>query len=139
MHRAPRDSGFQPRATGMALAVAFLVAAGGCASTGPTEDGDNERRDVLTHEQIVAVEVSNLLDVVRRLRPEWLRVQQRSFSGDSRVVVIENGTVLGGVGVLREFTPDGVEQLKFLDGDTAAATLVGSRDGFIEGAIVVER
>lgn len=139
MTRSLREAVPSAGVAGTVLALAALLVAAGCASTGSTEDADSERRDVLTRDQIVSVEVSNLMDVVRRLRPEWLRVQQRSFSGDSRVVVIENGTVIGGVGVLRNYSPDGVEELRFLDGDTAAATLVGSRDGFIEGAIVIER
>lgn len=123
----------------MALAAALLAAASGCASTGSTEDGPSERRDVLTHEQIMEAQVSNVLDVVRRLRPEWLRVRPRGLSEDSRVIVVENGTVIGGVEQLRHYTPGGVEELRYMDGDTAAATLVGGREGFIEGAIVVER
>lgn len=124
----------------LALATAaILIVGGACASTGGTEDGPSERRDVLTHQQIVSAEASNALEAVRRLRPEWLRVQQRSFSGGTRVVVIENGTVLGGVEQLRQFTPSSVQELRFVDGDRAAATLVGGREGFIEGAIVVER
>lgn len=125
---------------GTALAsVILLLAATGCASTGSTEDGPSERRDVITRQEMVEADVSNLYDVVQRLRPEWLRRQQRSFSRDTRIVVVENNSVLGDAEMLRQISPDGVRELRFMDGDTAAATLVGARQGFVEGAIIIER
>lgn len=130
-----------PWAPGAAAGIALLLALGGCASTGSTAE-TTERRDVLTSEQIMSAEVSNLYDVVRRLRPEWLRTKGQGgtgrLSGETRIVVIQNNTVVGGVETLRDFSPEGVQRLRYTEGETAAATLVGGEPGIIEGAIIVE-
>lgn len=119
-------------------AAALLVVVAGCATTGRS-GGDGQSRDVITRQEIMDADVSNLYQVVKRLRPEWFRVRSRSLSKKSEILVIRDGTVIGNVETLREIGRDGIEELRYLDGDTAAATLVGAREGFVEGAIVIER
>lgn len=125
-----------------ALCLALLVGLAGCASSG-TGSGSSGQRDVLTREQIMSAEATNLYDVVQRKRPEWLRTKGRPdaggrFSGETRIVVVQGGSVIGGVRTLREFSPEGVKRLRYMEDDTAATTLVGGQSGFIEGAIIVE-
>lgn len=121
-------------------AAAFLLV--GCASTGSGsgDDDDSSRRsDVITRAEMVDADVSTLYEVVDRLRPQWLNVRQRSFSRETEILVVQNNTVIGDVEMLRQMGLSGVTELRYLDGDTAAATLVGARAGFVEGAIVIER
>lgn len=120
------------------LALGIVVAAVGCATTGSTGD-DGEQQDVITRAEIMDTDVSNLYEVVSRLRPQWLQRRSRSLSKESEILVIRDGTVIGNVETLRELGRDGIEQLRWMDGETAAATLVGARSGFVEGAIVIER
>lgn len=122
-----------------ALAASLVLV--GCASTGGSSgnDGPSQRSDLITLEEIERADVSTLYEVVERLRPQWLRSQQRSFSRETQILVIQNNSVLGEVELLRQMGPDGVMELRYLDGDTAAATLVGARQGFVEGAIVIDR
>lgn len=128
------------RLPGVLMVVTLAVMLGtGCASTGSSGEESSDRPDRLSRDQIASVDVSNLYDVVQRLRPRWLRTQQRSFSRETRIVVVQNGTVIGEIGILRNMSPSGVTELRYMDGDTAAATLVGARSGFIEGAIIIER
>lgn len=125
-----------------ALCLAVVVGLAGCASSG-TGSGSSGQRDVLTREEIMSAEASNLYDVVQRKRPEWLRTRGQPdaggrFSGQTRIVVVQGGSVIGGVRTLREFSPEGIKRLRYTDDETAAVTLVGGQSGFIEGAIIVE-
>lgn len=126
------------RTAAVSLVTGLLVVALGCATTGSTS-GDSQSRDVITRDEIMEADVSNLYQVVQRLRPQWLRTRSRSLERESEIVVVRDGTVIGNVETLRELGRDGIERLRWMDGETAAATLVGARSGFVEGAIVVER
>lgn len=138
----PRAGRRVPAAAGV-LTLALLLATG-CASTGGTADRPREERNVLTREEIASVDVSNLYDVVQRLRPGWLRTKgagERSSGvySETRILVARRSTVLGGPGVLREISPDGVTGLRYHPGNTAGVSPVGSRTGRIEGVISIER
>lgn len=125
-------------AAGLSLAACLALGAPGCATTGST-GGESGSSDVITRDEIVETDVSNLYQVVQRLRPGWLQIQSRSMERESEILVIRDGTVIGDVQTLRELGRDGIQQLRWMDGETAAATLVGARSGYVEGAIVVER
>lgn len=123
-------------------ALALLLGLGGCASTG-TGSGSSGQRDVLTQEQILSAEASNLYEVVQRKRPEWLLTKGVAdgggrFSGQTGIVVVQNGTIIGGVQTLREFSSDGTRRLRYTEDETAALSTVGGRPGFIEAVIIVE-
>lgn len=118
--------------------VGTMLAMTGCA-TGGTGGGGESSRDVITRQEIQEADVSNLYEVVRRLRPTWLRVRNKSMSKQTEIVVVRDGTVIGNVEALRDIGRDGIAEMRFLDGETAAATLVGARSGYVAGAIVIER
>lgn len=122
------------------LALAVLIA--GCATTNvPGATGG--RMDRLSRAQIMAPEVSTLYDVVQRLRPRWLRAsggEPANLLGGSyagRVVVYQNQAYLGDVEVLRQMAPDAAQELRYLDGPTASATLPGLSGQMVSGAIVI--
>lgn len=117
--------------------VATLVT--GCATTRNDGQGDSE---ILTAEQIAGVQgARNLYDVVQRLRPRWLtiRAEFRSITGESaQILVYQDKSRLGGVGMLRQLDPAVAHELRYLDGPTASGTLPGIGMGtHVAGAIIV--
>jgi hypothetical protein len=120
------------------LALGALAALAACAPAATTAGGQNP--NLLTRDDIMAVEVTNLYDVVQRLRPRWLTVRAgRSLSElRTEVVVFQNQTLLGGIDVLRQMQPDIAVRIRYLDGSTASATLPGLGSRHVEGAIVIE-
>lgn len=119
------------------LASLFVVLASGCASTGGSSEG--RRSDLLTREEILGAEVTNLYDAVQRLRPRWLSVRgTRSFNMETSIVVFQNDMHLGAAASLRELSPDLAYEIAYMDGARAAATLPGITSGqHVEGAIIV--
>ncbi len=68
------------------------------------------------------------MDVIRRLRPSWLR--QRT-SGDDAVVYVEN-LRRGGTNVLRNIAVEQLWELRYLDGSNATTRFgTGHRGGAI--------
>ncbi len=128
------------RATRIGVAVVLGVVMTACASAGvPSQNGG--RRDRLTRQEIMSANVTNLYDVVSRLRPQWLEVAQRgdrSFGLQTNVVVFQNQTYLGGVDVLRQMSPELAYGIDWLDGSTASNTLPGLGSQHVAGAIVVK-
>lgn len=123
------------------LALTLLIPAltVGCASTGTTDEGDRGRSDLLTREQIMEVEATNLYDVIRRIRPRWLQVRaSRSFNMQVEVAVVQNDVYMGAAEVLKEMSPELAYQIQFMDGAKAATAVPGMMSGkHIEGAIII--
>lgn len=119
------------------LLVTTLSAALGCATSASTE-GARSNSNIITAEEIEAAQVSNLYDLVQRLRPRWLDVRsQRSFSATTEIVVYQGQTFLGGLEVLRELDKHAAHTLQYLDSIRASATLPGLGHRQVEGAIVI--
>ena len=108
------------------LAMAFLVPAlsVGCASGGTSSGSDRGDPDLLTREQILAVEATNLYDVIRRLRPRWLQIRSaRSFNMEVEIAVLQNDLYLGSSEVLKELGPELAHELRYMDGVRAVAAI----------------
>jgi hypothetical protein len=122
---------------GVFLTVSLLAS---CATS-----GENRRtrtnQDRLTREEMMTVDVNNLYDAVQRLRPRWLteerRAGQRSFNLETGVVVYQNQTYLGGVDALRQWSRESAQELEWMDGAKASATLPGLGSRHVAGAIVI--
>ena len=123
----------------LALSLMIPALSLGCASTGGGSGSDQERSNLLTREQILEVEATNLYDVIRRLRPRWLQVRgARSFNMPTEIAVIQNEVYVGGSEILKELGPELAFQLEYLDGVRAATAVPGLMSGrAIEGAIVI--
>ena len=123
------------------LALTFLIPAVslGCASTGTASDSDRGDPDLLTREQILAVEATNLYDVVRRLRPRWLQVRSsRSFGMETEIAVVQNDVYMGSSEILKEMAPELAFEIRYMDGAKAATAVPGMMTGrHIEGAILI--
>lgn len=122
------------------LCVVVGVGLGGtaCATAGGGS-GSESSTNVITQQQIQDADVGSLYEVVQQLRPTWLQANRRSISKENEILVIRDGTVIGGPEVLRQIGRDGITEIRWMDGESAAATLVGARSGYVEGAIVIER
>jgi hypothetical protein len=124
-----------------AMAITLLVSAfaGACASSGAGEGASDRNPNLLTREEILSADATNLYDVIYRLRPRWLQVRsQRSFSMPTEVAVLQNDSYMGDMEVLRQMTPELAIRIEYLEGSRAATSLPGLMSGrHIEGAIIV--
>lgn len=119
---------------GIALVAALLITA--CASS--SSSGPRQQSDLITAEEIASTNVSNLYQLIDRLRPRWLDVRsQQSFSSATEIVVFQGQTFLGGIDMLRQLGPDVANAIRYLDGPTASASLSGIGSRQVEGAIVI--
>jgi hypothetical protein len=128
------------RTGAVTFALLATALAAGCASTGTQSDGGGSGNpELLTREEILSSEATNLYEVINRLRPRWLQVRsQRSFSMETEIVVFQNDMYLGGPEVLKEMVPDLAYGIEHLEGSRAATALPGLMSGrHIEGAIIV--
>ncbi|MCJ7627915.1 MAG: hypothetical protein MUO50_05950 [Longimicrobiales bacterium] len=128
------------RTVTVTFALLASAVAGGCVSTGTQSGGGDGNPELLTREEILGSDATNLYDVINRLRPRWLQVRsQRSFSMETEIVVFQNEMYLGGPEVLKEMVPDIVYEVQHLEGARAATALPGLMSGrHIEGAIIVK-
>lgn len=120
-----------------ATALCLVFAAGACATRGGLGGGDS---DTLMKEEIASIDASTMHEVVRRLRPLWLRTRARQFTGGvqmSPVIVYRDNVRLGGVDELRDVSPEMAEWVSYLDSSEASATLPGLGSTLVEGAIVI--
>lgn len=120
-----------------ALACAFALGLGACASAGSGAASSGERSggrgDVITSEQLDGVGRISVYDAVRRLRPAWLRNRgYDSFQQTVAVRVYLDGQSYGLVDDLRNMQTTNVATIRWLDG--MAAT---QRFGLDHGAGVI--
>ena len=116
------------------LALAFLVAVAGCA-TSPAGSGSRSR-NVITAEEIAEIQASTAFDAVQRLRPEFLRRGRVNMSSDTQTlpIVYVDDVRYGGVDELRRIRASQVVRIEYLSGSDAT-TRFGT--GHAGGAILV--
>lgn len=122
------------------FAILAILLGTACASTG--WEGPRQDPDVISREEIRSVEATNLYDVVRRLRPRWLNAErrsgERSFGNvSSGIVVYQNRSYLGNLEILSEWSPEGIYELRWMDGARASASLSGLGSRHVLGAIII--
>ena len=105
-----------------------------CASTGGRASTGN--RDVLTREEIMGTSASDLLEVVRRLRPSWLRTRGvSSAQGGAQIAVFMDGVRMGdSPRFLSSLRPENVIEMRYVNARDAT-TRWGT--GFPSGVIEV--
>jgi hypothetical protein len=122
-------------ASALALLMMVLSACAG-GGEGPRTESHPER---LTREEIVSAGVTNLYDVVQRLRPRWLEVRApRTIVGmDTGVVVLVDRTYVGDQEELKRMGVEMAASMQYMPGSRAAAEFALPRDRHIEGVIIV--
>ena len=92
---------------------------GACASAGgPAEKGSEGSPPVITEQEIRSSNLPNAYELVSRLRRAWLR-RDPSTGNEVRVFIEERE--VGGASVFRDIPAVEVRELRYFDGDAAAA------------------
>ena len=91
------------------------------ARTAPAAPAPRVRRtpDLITAAEIDGTTASDALDLVQRLRPQWLRA--RAASPGDEVVVYVNGGRLGSVSELRSMKAESIREMRFIRSEEAVA------------------
>ena len=112
----------------------FVMAA--CASSGPgTRTAGRRDTRVLSAEEIRGASASNMYDVIRSHRPEWLiKRGQTSINMEGDIVVYVDNVALGGPESLRSIDVQSVQSARFLN---ASEAQMRYGVGHMHGAIVV--
>lgn len=129
----------RPQVSLCLFAAAIALVIGACAPAGgTTESGVRSRsnRDVITAEEVQATNRNTVYEVVQRLHPQWLRSRGVATMdpGGAGIVVLLNGSRIGGISALRQIPANGVSSIEYVDGPTATQRW---GTGFGHGAIVV--
>ena len=109
------------------LALSACTASGASSTAGRSSD-----RNTLVTADLEASQATNLYDIIRTMRPDWLTPRGGS-SGDPVAVYLDHNR-LGGVDVLRTMSVAGVAQIRYLDAAAAHGRFGMDHRG---GAIVV--
>jgi hypothetical protein len=119
-----------------AILVVVLFVTDACASS-TTQRRTSARRDTrsLTAEEIKTSSASNLYDVIRSYRPEWLiKRGQTSINLEGDIVVYVDNVALGGPESLKSIDVQSVQHVRFLN---ASEAQMRYGVGHMHGAIVV--
>ncbi len=122
-----------------ALPVIFITTilfAMGCASAAnPTSRTDRGRGGIIDVDEIRAVNVENVPELVRARRPAWLRIRgTMTIENDAGIIVYMDQARIGGVEGMRHIHPQTVTSIAYLD---AAAANYRFGQGHMHGAIVI--
>lgn len=123
------------------LLAVVAIAGSACASSGPQGEQDYRYdRYEISQAEIAAhaEDVSNLYQLVARLRPHWLETTSRMGS-DAEIVVFDEQSLLGNAESLGNLAADYPHSMEFLDRSQATAQLSGIGSRRIGGAIVIHR
>jgi hypothetical protein len=117
--------------------LVLLVGLAGCASTGDGERASRQHRNILTEDEIQAGQHLTAFDVVRTLRPAWLRERPMSVTnpeGAEVVVYVDGMRMSGGAETLRQVRAETVVRMEFM---TASDATTRFGTGHMGGAILV--
>jgi hypothetical protein len=112
-----------------------LLAASGCAAAAPGASSPGGNRELITEGDIEQSTATNALDLVQRVRPQWLRSRgQMSIQRPVEVVVYVNGHPSGGARSLADVHIQSIREIRFLSA-VEATQRFGTDHG--AGAILV--
>ncbi len=123
------------KATTLLLLAALAAACAKGGSEMPVPSGDRDR-NVITEDELRTAQGSTLYDVVRMLRPEWLRrnpaMVRPEAEGD--IVVYMDRARMGGPNALVQIRPSAVAMVRYYSASEAAGEF---GPGHLYGAIAV--
>lgn len=134
----PKGAGVRGLRSTVVGSVLAAVLVSACAiSSAEEQTGTDFNR--ITEEELRETRAVNLYELVERERPRWLISRgARSFHLETEIVVAVDRRYYGGVDALRQFKPEEVHEMVYLDGPTATATINGLGSRHVEGAIALE-
>lgn len=105
----------------MRLLLAALVCATAACATTPGETRTRDR-NVLTLEEIQSSHQHDAHDIIRGLRPNWLRVRgPNSFQTPNPIIVYVDGNRIGGPEVLSTIPKLNIQEIRFYSAPEAQA------------------
>jgi len=122
--------------TRLTVLACVLALGTGCAA-GSQTTGSRSGPDVITQEEIQNSDESNTLDLIRRLRPAWLRTRSPSrLGGEPAVepVVYLDNVKYGAIELLRGLDVQILSEVRYLSGPDATMRFGTGHSG---GAILV--
>ena len=118
-----------------ALTLLLLVTAACASSTQGSRTAGRRDARLLSAEEIRATSASNLYDVIRSHRPEWLiKRGQTSINLEGDIVIYVDNVALGGPESLKSIDVQSVQSARFLN---ASEAQMRYGVGHMHGAIVV--
>jgi hypothetical protein len=124
------------RPSRLAVLGLLLIVTASCASSsqGPRTSARRDARQ-LSSEEIRTTSASNMYDVIRSQRPEWLiKRGQTSINLEGDIVVYVDNVALGGPEALKSIDVHSVQNVRFL---SASEAQMRYGVGHMHGAIVV--
>jgi hypothetical protein len=123
------------------LVPAFLTA---CASAPEEPRTVRSSSTVISSDELATMPDSDLYEIVARLSTRWLQprgvTSLRVTRATGQIVVFMNTTYLGGPEMLRQYRSGEIDEIRYLDGPSAAAELRGyDSSHHVSGAIVLVR
>jgi hypothetical protein len=111
-----------PSLSSLYLLLPLVLVLTACSGSG-VSDGVSRDRNVISSDEIhTQVQASNAYDIVRTLRPQWLRARSADdMQGATRIWVYVDGTQYGDVESLRQISVADTGSIRYLN--AAAATL----------------
>ena len=101
---------------------------------GAVEEDDRRSPDEITREEITAIPESDAYEIVRVLRPRWLRSRNRTTTGAIYAEVFQDDLPFGPLASLRAFDVSQIDRLEFIS-SLDATTRYGT--GYLGGIIRV--
>jgi hypothetical protein len=121
---------------GITVALAFVLT--GCASSPNADATTRGSLNVLTAEELQETTATNVHDVIRALRPQWLRPRGRTTlagRGPDEPAIYVGGARYGAIGDLQQMDPIGITRIEWID-PVNATTRFGT--GHSAGAIMID-
>lgn len=120
----------------LGIALAFVLT--GCAGSPNAGATTRGSYNVLTAEELRETTATNVHDVIRALRPQWLRPRGRTSlasRGPDEPAIYVGGARYGAIGDLQRMDPTAVTRIEFID-PLDATTRFGT--GHSAGAIMID-
>jgi hypothetical protein len=102
-----------------------------CATTGTGSAPTGRNQNVITEDEITASHESNVYDLIRSLRPMYLKSRGRSSingSGSDYASVFMDGQLYGDISTLRNLVPSQIHEIRYYSA-TDAMTRFGMQAG----------
>lgn len=99
----------------LSILLAVLMSACAPAASG----GPRRNPDLIPQESITGTNFSTALDIVQRLRPQWLRARSQGFGGGITASVYVDDVRFGDLDSLRSIPAQSVAEIEWIDAGTA--------------------
>lgn len=119
------------------MAILLVLLAAGCATSGGGSGEPRRDRNLLTSEDMAAMESFTAWDAVQRLRPMWMRpggIRNSANPAGHYPYVFVDGSPFGAMDSLRSFRVANIEEMRYINPTDSTIRYGGQYQG---GVILV--